>query len=134
MHVAAVVSDSKGQVQNKLVIVTLIIFIDNEVDGEAFLLLPDQQIISMVKAIGAQLKLIKKRDSLNHQVCCGDYFGTYMTINIDIFPNKNLTAPQLQVAISPQKRVLTNDSSDAISSSEVYDFMHHIITSCILSY
>ena len=90
MHVAAVVSDSKGQVQNKQVTVTLIIFIfiDNEVDGETFLLLPDQQIISMVKAIGAQLKLIKKRDSLNHQVCCGDYFGPYMTINIDIFPNK----------------------------------------------
>ena len=42
MHVAAVVSDSKGQVQNKQVTVTFIIFIDNEVDGEAFLLLSDQ--------------------------------------------------------------------------------------------
>ena len=87
MHVAAVVSDSKGQVQNKQVTVTFIIFIDNEVDGEAFLLLSDHQIASMVKAIGAQLKLIKKRDSLNQQVCCGDYFGPCMTINIDIFPN-----------------------------------------------
>ena len=60
MHVAAVVSDSKGQVQNKQVTVTFIIFIDSEVDGEEFLLLPDQQIISMVKAIGGQLKLIKR--------------------------------------------------------------------------
>ena len=60
----------------------------------------------MVKAIGAQLKLIKKRDSLNHQVCCGDYFGPYLTINIDIFPNKHLTAPQPQVA---QKRLVTNE-------------------------
>ena len=37
-------------------------------DGEAFLLLKDDQIQSMVGAVGAQMKLIKKRDCLNAQV------------------------------------------------------------------
>ncbi len=45
--------------------------LENEVDGEAFLLLTDEQIKTLVKAIGAQMKLIKKRNNLNasnHQV------------------------------------------------------------------
>jgi hypothetical protein len=41
------------------------LLLENEVDGEAFLL-NDAQIKSMVKAIGAQMKLIKKRDALNN--------------------------------------------------------------------
>ncbi len=39
--------------------------IENEVDGEAFLLLTDEQLQLLVKAIGAQMKLIKRRDKLN---------------------------------------------------------------------
>ena len=42
-----------------------------KVDGEAFLLLTDEQIKNLVKAIEAQMKLIKKRDTLissSHQV------------------------------------------------------------------
>ena len=44
------------------------LLLENEVDGEAFLLLDDAQIKSMVKAMGAQMKLIKKRDALKHVV------------------------------------------------------------------
>ena len=65
-----------------------------------------------------ELKLIKKRDSLNHQVCCGDYFGPYLTINIDIFPNKHLTAPQ--------KRLLTNED-DNDSSDRLCCTMHYVV-------
>lgn len=38
---------------------------ENEVDGEAFLLLKDDQIEHMIAAVGAQMKLMKKRDLLN---------------------------------------------------------------------
>lgn len=38
--------------------------LENEVDGEAFLLLTDEQIKGMVKAIGSQMKLIKKRNCI----------------------------------------------------------------------
>ena len=37
-------------------------FIENDVDGEAFLLLSNDDIRTMVKTIGAQLKLIRKQD------------------------------------------------------------------------
>ena len=51
--------------------------LDNEVDGEAFLLLTDDQIRMLVKALGPQMKLIKKKTLLNtstHQVSalCGN--------------------------------------------------------------
>ena len=42
------------------VIHSLLFVPENEVDGKAFLLLKDDQIESMVAAIGAQTKLIKK--------------------------------------------------------------------------
>ena len=37
---------------------------DNEIDGEAFLLLSDKQIKSIVKPIGSQMKLISKKKSI----------------------------------------------------------------------
>ena len=37
---------------------------DNEIDGEAFLLLSDEQIKSIVKPIGSQMKLISKKKSI----------------------------------------------------------------------
>ena len=37
-------------------------FIENDIDGEAFLLLSNDDIRTMVKTIGAQLKLMRKRD------------------------------------------------------------------------
>ena len=37
-------------------------FIEIDIDGEAFLLLSNDDIRTMVKPIGAQLKLIRKRD------------------------------------------------------------------------
>ena len=48
-----------------MAIIILPCFSENEIDGEAFLLLKDVQIKSLVKAIGAHTKLIKKRDILN---------------------------------------------------------------------
>lgn len=42
----------------------ILALVENEVDGEAFLLLTDDQVKTLVKAIGAQMKLIKKRDDL----------------------------------------------------------------------
>ena len=39
-------------------------FAENEVDGEAFLLLSEGQVRSMVKAIGAQNKLIARQKLL----------------------------------------------------------------------
>ena len=39
-------------------------FIETDIDGEAFLLLSNDDIRTMVKTIGAQLKLIRKRDHI----------------------------------------------------------------------
>ncbi len=39
--------------------------IENEVDGEAFLLLTEEQLKFLVKAIGPQMKLINRREKLN---------------------------------------------------------------------
>lgn len=49
--------------------------LENEVDGEAFLLITEDQIKTLVPAIGAQMKLIMKRknilsqDRLRFKVC-----------------------------------------------------------------
>ena len=41
-----------------------IYFAENEIDGEAFLLLTDDQIKSIVRPIGAHMKLISKKKAL----------------------------------------------------------------------
>ena len=43
--------------------------LENEVDGEAFLLLSDEQIKSLIKPMGVQIKLIARRKSLLSKVC-----------------------------------------------------------------
>ena len=43
--------------------------LENEVDGEAFLLLSDEQIKSLIKPTGVQIKLIARRKSLLSKVC-----------------------------------------------------------------
>ena len=45
-----------------LTIIIIITFIENEVDGEGFLLLTDEDIGKMVKPLGIQRKLIAKRN------------------------------------------------------------------------
>ena len=45
----------------------LLLFIENEIDGEAFLVLSNEDMKDLVKAVGPRAKLLKKRCQLMEQ-------------------------------------------------------------------
>lgn len=49
---------------NSSVMDNVLCIAENEVDGEAFLLLTDEQIRTLVKPLGSQMKLISKKNSI----------------------------------------------------------------------
>lgn len=67
---------------NIIIYINTPFFAENEVDGEAFLLLTEGQIRSMVKAIGAQNKLISR---VKYLVASGSNHGVSI-IAINIMP------------------------------------------------